>query len=129
MLKHVIKENVTLVYSLPRIHLRYKLSFSGGRRLQHMPLRQASRLPLISVQTAMTMARTDNFHVFLFFVCFDIGSHEAQAGLELLIFLYWPSKCGVRSVKEEDKDRPDRPYFHKANIPLTKIKIKAETLV
>lgn len=30
---------------------------------------------------------------------------------------------------EEDKDRPDRPYFHKASNPLTKTKIKAETLV
>lgn len=36
----------------------------------------------------------------------------------------------LRSVKEEDRDRPDGPHFHKAtNIPLAKPKMKAETLV
>lgn len=40
--------------------------------------------------TAMTIAQV------LFFFLFETGSHVAQAGCELLIFLQWPSKFWMR---------------------------------
>lgn len=78
MLKHVInviKENVTLVNCLPELERCLSPGTAPGLHLSSSVMASAacaltttSRLPLISVQTAMTMTQTDNFHVFFYFL-------------------------------------------------------------
>lgn len=121
MLKHVIKENVTLVYSLSRIRLRYKMPFSRDSP-ERLHLRSSGKQGVCSM---CPCEKHLGFLWFLFklqrlwpkqiiFMCsftfcllwdrvswssgWSSNYYVAKTGLELLVFLYWPSKCRVRGV-------------------------------